>query len=51
MPFKIKNELYYVVNKNKLIGQDNLLRKLDEITIERVNSVKFLGVIINSTLS
>ena len=38
-------------NKNKLLSQDNLLIKTDEITIKRVNSSKFLGVIINSTLS
>ena len=38
-------------NKNKLIRQDNLLIKIDKITIERASSAKFLGIIINSTLS
>ena len=38
-------------NKYKLISQYNLLIKIDEITTEYVNSLKFLGVIINSTLS
>ena len=37
--------------KNKLISQNNLLIKIDEVTIERVNNSKFLGVIIHSTLS
>ena len=37
--------------KNKLISQNNLLIKRDEITIERVNNAKFLGVIIDSALS
>ena len=38
-------------SKKKLISQDNLLIKMYEITIESVNNIKFLGVIINSTLS
>ena len=33
------------------MNQNNLLIKIDEIIIERVNNAKFLGVIINSTLS
>ena len=37
--------------KNKLVIQNNLLIKIDEITIERVSNAKFLGVIINYTLS
>ena len=37
--------------QNKLTSQNNLLIKIDQITIERVNNAKFLGVIINSTLS
>ena len=37
--------------KNKLICQNNLLIKIHEITIERVNNAKFYGVIINSILS
>ena len=36
---------------DNLISQNNLLIKIDEITTERVNNAKFLGVIINSTLS
>ena len=37
--------------KNKLTSQNNLLIKIDEITLERVNNATFLEVIINSTLS
>ena len=37
--------------KNKIISQNSLLIKIDEITIERINYAKFLGIIINSTLS
>ena len=37
--------------KNELTSQNNLLIKIDEITIERVNNTKFLGLINNSTLS
>ena len=36
---------------NKEISQNNLLIKNDEITIECINNAKFLGIIINSTLS
>ena len=37
--------------KTKLISQNHLLIKIDEITIERVNKAKLLWVIINSTMS
>ena len=37
--------------KSKLTSQNNLLIQIDEITSEHVNNAKFLGVIINSTLS
>ena len=37
--------------KDKLICQNNLLIKIDEITIKRVNNATLLEVIINLTLS